>query len=634
LLQSACLSRLLRRCCRRPDGCLIVVVSGILFACQSPDAGPGESAHADVSVLGALTTAAAFGVDAKQGITEQSPHKIVLNQVGYYQTGPKVALVTYPKSTITGNWQIEHARRGDIILKGRLASSRKDSLTGLNVADVDFSSLTLPGRYRLAVAGTRSLEFSVSVDPYRALLTDLWRSFYLQRCGVEIDDPVTGIARPACHVNDADYAHADLAFASHAHDQTTGGWHDAGDYGKYVATAAVSITEILSRYEQFPVALSATVLNIPESGNNLPDVLDEMKVGLDWLLSMQRADGALYRKLSGKAWPKLVPPEEDTQSRYLFGPSTSDTAKAIASFAIAARTFMASDQVAARNYLAAARLGWHFLSQQPDMLFDYREGDDSGSGPYRANDTDVESSLRHDRDDRLAAAIELYLATGDAQFINTIHATLPDHTLRLFEWKDPATQSLVNFYWHPRSQSHATLRTIIKSKLLARATEAMERASTNSWRVANTRFIWGSNKMAAEEGVLLVQAWRLTGDVTYRDAAIDQLDYLLGRNPNHQSYVTGEAAGQRSVQNVAHIYVRATGTKIPGLLVGGPNIKAQAKIAPADRGPMSYIDDARSYATNEYAIDYTSALIALLVDLKEAQTPLYSGAARFSGLSL
>jgi len=610
-----------------------------LFGCQSPvtdPTDPDESSQTDVAVVESLTTASreTAGVEASTGVANAIAHQIVLNQVGFYQSGPKIALLTHPQSATTGDWQIVRVQNGDVVLEGRLASPNRDPMTGLYVIDVDFSSLTEPGQYQLAAAGSRSLEFAVSVDPYQPLLTDLWRSFYLQRCGVDIDDIVTGIARPACHLNDAEYAHADLAFHDHAHDETTGGWHDAGDYGKYVATTAVTITELLSRYEQFPTTVGARTLNIPESGNVIPDVLDEMKIGLNWLLSMQRSDGALYRKLSGKAWPKLVPPDEDTQPRFLYGPSTPDTAKATATFAIAARTFARTDPVAAGRFLEAARSGWHYLSQQPDMLFDYRDGDDSGSGPYRANDTDVESSLRHDRDDRLAAAIELYLSTGDVVFVETIRETLVDHRLRLYEWKDPATQSLINFYWHPGSQPHSALRTVIKSKLLVRAAEALKRASANAWRVANTRFVWGSNKMAAAEGVLLMQGWRLTGDSNYRNTAIDQLDYLLGRNPNHQSYVTGKAAGQRSVRDIAHIYVRATGNQIPGLLVGGPNVRAQAKIAPADRGPMSYIDDARSYATNEYAIDYTSALIALLVDLEHAQMSLYSGNARLSSNTL
>jgi len=120
--------------------------------------------------------------------------------------------------------------------------------------------------------------------------------------------------------------------------------------------------------------------------------------------------------------------------------------------------------------------------------------------------------------------------------------------------------------------------------------------------------------MAAQEGVLLLYAASITQRQAFRQAAADQLHYLLGRNPVDQSFVTG--AGTRSVENIAHIYVRATGKQVPGLLVGGPNELAQAKIAPRNRGPLSYADDARSYATNEYAIDYTSALIALLVDLK------------------
>jgi endoglucanase len=127
---------------------------------------------------------------------------------------------------------------------------------------------------------------------------------------------------------------------------------------------------------------------------------------------------------------------------------------------------------------------------------------------------------------------------------------------------------------------------------------------------ANRRIIWGSNKMAAEEGILLFHAYELTGRRSYLEGAAAQAGYLLGMNPFCKSFVTG--IGANPVANVSHLFARAIGRDIPGLLVGGPNEQAQAGIAPMNRGLRSYVDDARSYATNEYAIDYNASLITLL----------------------
>ena len=92
-----------------------------------------------------------------------------------------------------------------------------------------------------------------------------------------------------------------------------------------------------------------------------------------------------------------------------------------------------------------------------------------------------------------------------------------------------------------------------------------------------------------------------------------QLDYLLGANPHGQTFVSG--VGERPVRHVSHIFARAIGQDIPGLFVGGANEAAQAGKAPKNLGLLSYIDDAASYATNEYAIDYNAALIGLVVQL-------------------
>jgi endoglucanase len=125
--------------------------------------------------------------------------------------------------------------------------------------------------------------------------------------------------------------------------------------------------------------------------------------------------------------------------------------------------------------------------------------------------------------------------------------------------------------------------------------------------------------MTLEEGVLLAFAYKRERDPSLLRAAQQQLDFVLGVNPFGLSFVTG--VGERAVQHPAHLFGRALGLTIPGLMVGGPNAGAQDRIAPAGQGILSYVDDDRAYSVNEYAIDYNAALIGLVVTLSAATGP-------------
>jgi endoglucanase len=383
------------------------------------------------------------------------------------------------------------------------------------------------------------------------------------------------------------------------------------DYGKYVATTAVTTGRLLSLYETYPDRFPDWQLTIPESGNGIPDLLDEMRVGLDWLLTMQRADGAIYRKLSGKNWPSIVAPDADNQPRYLYGISTPETAKVAAVMAIAARTYVPWQPQAAAQYLAASKRAWTYLQQHPQMQVDWVNGDDSGSGKYLASEIDTEPSLNVDTDDRLWAAAELFITTKEGEFDRYFRELSPKFDYALFEWKDPSPLAMLDYLNAFKMSAVSPIKAEITAKIIQRADAIMARVNSSGYRLANHRFIWGSNKMTASEGITLLFAYQAIDKPLYRQAAIEQIDYLLGRNHFNQTFVTG--VGSHPVRQTNHIFARARNITIPGLLVGGANDAAQDGIAPKHRGILSYLDDERSHATNEYAIDYNAELIALMV---------------------
>ncbi|NEZ64689.1 glycosyl hydrolase family 5 [Leptolyngbyaceae cyanobacterium CCMR0082] len=534
--------------------------------------------------------------------------KVLLNQVGYYPQWLKVAFISSPlKGTPIQLINLDNQQVVELDLSEPVQSER---LSGDVLQPVDFSHIQQPGKYIVRAGSAESAPFSISDNAYQTTLISLLRSYYLQRCGVILDDPITGLYHAPCHLHDHNLAHADTLHQVNDKINATGGWHDAGDYGKYVATTATTVARILSLYEQHPSLFWDGQLTIPESGNGIPDVLDEMKFGLDWMLRMQRSDGAVYRKLSGSEWPIGMAPDEDAQTRYIYGISTPETGKLAGAMAMAARVFESFDVNLADQYQASADLAWQYLEGQPTMQVDWYEGDDSGSGKYLASDIDREESLKTDLDDRFWAAVELYISTGNKKYQQYLETHLLEITYTLFEWKDLSPLALVDYRLQKRQPSSSELNAIIDQKLLTKADEILTRVENNGYRLANHRFIWGSNKLAAEEGITLAYAYQISQEQRYQYAALDQLHFLLGRNPFNQTFVTG--VGANPVRHVNHLFARAKGLLIPGLVVGGPNSDAQDNIAPKGLGILSYLDDEKSYATNEYAIDYNASLIGLI----------------------
>jgi endoglucanase len=534
-------------------------------------------------------------------------HRIVANQLGFSFASVKRALLVGPPLD-GSSAEIINLATGATTLRVPLGPPLRDMDSGDVLRVIDFSPLAVSGNYRVRVEDIVSLPFPVADAPYANLQALLLDAFALQRCGVAVRDAASGIDHPPCHVHDGvlrrpDAEHPFGAATIHA----AGGWHDAGDFGKYVATTAVSLGRMLS----------LMVFAAP-TGVSLPQLRAECRVGLEWLLTMQRADGAFYRKLSGARWPAPIRPELDDQPRFVYGISSADSAKAAAALALAGRTFASTEPADAERYLLSAQRAWSWLAHNPRTFTDWQVDDDAGSGKYMLSRIDRETSLTTDEDDRLWAAAELLLATGDPVYEQWLHAhPLYLGVFDLFEWKNPASLGVAHLIFAPGGSP--SLKEPMRVALLRRADELVRTVNAGGWRLANTRLVWGSNKMAAEEGVTLVYAFLATGRRAYLDAAQDQVDFLLGRNPFGLVFVTG--AGGNHVSHPAHLYSRAANLAIPGLFVGGANEDAQDSIAPARRRLRSYIDDDRSYATNEFAIDYNASLIGLIGMLEHARMP-------------
>jgi endoglucanase len=552
--------------------------------------------------------------------SETASGAIKVNQVGYLPNAPKLAMVTEARAT--GVYSVRRTSDGGEVFSGRLGDAVQDPDSGDTVRLADFSALTQTGTFEVDVAGVgRSHAFGVAPDVYAEAFYLAARAFYGQRCGTAVDLAPThpGYAHPACHVAGTPNPDAQMHSSSGARGSRDGrrGWHDAGDYGKYIVNSGIATAELLWAYELYPSRVGGVRLDIPESGDDVPDLLDEARWNLDWMLKMQDEDGGVWHKLTSERFGGFVMPHlDDGGPRYVIGTgaapfkSSCATADLAAVMAIAARVYRPFDASFSRTALAAAEAAWGWLSRFPNVTFHNCCG--VATGEYGDGDC---------ADERLWAAAELHRTTGVAAYGTAFVASQAAFQPAIDDGAPQAWPSLRNLAMLAYSQSARPsdegVRGRIRADLLAAADAITARTAGHAYRVSlqPTDYVWGSNGVAANYGVLLMIAGAVHADDRYTAAAIENLHYLLGRNTFGLSWVTG--LGDRPFERPHH---RPSGADTnarpwPGMLSGGPNryggdpvIDALPAAPPARR----YRDDQASYASNEIAINWNAPLVFVL----------------------
>ena len=566
-----------------------------------------------------LTGLAAFA-DAKRLEADglSGPPGAVFNQVGYLPGARKVATVPAPHAAGTG-FQILPEFGKTPVFTGTLGTPVEDAASGDRVAVADFSGLTVPGTYRLAVDGRNSALFSVASDVYRDPLRLAMRSFYGQRCGCAVDLG-EGYSHAACHAAGAYHATSGRSGLVANH----GGWHDAGDYGRYVVNSGITVGTLLWAWELYPQALHGLRLQIPESNGKTPDYLAEIRWNLEWMLSLQDQDGGVWHKQTSEKFCGFVMPDQDTMVSYVIGTgtepykSTCATADLASVAAIAARCYGPYDAEFAGRCLAAAKAAWSWAIAHPSVVFANPKGIETGA-----------YDDKHCEDEMLWASAELWRTTGEAQYEQAFlkgGAALPAKSSPWVpSWSGVAPMA----YWSwllaetmdGRKTTDAARAGPLKEEILQRTmTEAqtlLGRAATSGYgtTLALEDYIWGSNSVAANQSLLLLIAHRLQPDAKLFEAALGNLHYLLGRNCFGVSWVT--QVGSQPFEHPHHRPSIADGIAKPwpGLLSGGPNAHPSdpAAMKVPKQGPMRmWKDDEQAFSMNEVAINWNAPLVFLL----------------------
>lgn len=570
--------------------------------------------------------------------------KVRVNQVGYL---PGLAKIATYKTTATQplEWQLVDAG-GAVVANGQTKPFGEDKAAGEQLHTIDFSSFTAPGQgYKLKVGADESYPFAVGKDIYKKLKYDALAYFYHNRSGIEIRADLVGEqwARPAGHLGDkkvrcAPESELQGSFKQFACDyelDVSGGWYDAGDHGKYVVNGGISLWTLLNQYETLKhlrktlADFGDSKLKVPEAGNGAPDLLDEARWEMEWLLRMQVPAGKphagmVHHKIHSNKWtPIPTRPDQDEVPRYLRPVGTAATLNLVGAAAQAARIWKSIDPAFSAKCLKAAEVGWAAAKKEPNIV---AEGMVEGGGAY--GDSTFE-------DEWYWAAAELFITTGKAAY-KAEFEKLPHHQrmpinagggTASMSWDQLSALGKISLSVVPNKLSKAEVEEQ-RRQIIGAADQYLAFIEKRGYRVpvsSDKESPWGSNSFVLNNMVVMGLAYDFTKDKKYANGVVEAMDYILGRNPNVQSYVSGH--GSRPLQNPHHrFWARQKDPNFPpvppGAVSGGPNSSLQDPYAkeaglPGCPPQKCFIDHIESWSTNEITINWNAPFAWALAFLDE-----------------
>jgi endoglucanase len=536
---------------------------------------------------------------------------VKVDQAGYLPKAPKVAIVT----ANTDSFVVKTVADGKTVFTGKLSAEVADKDSGDKIRVADFSTLTYPGDYYVEVPGAgRSYKFSIKPDVYARPYYMAMLGFYGQRCGTDVDlgPEFPEYKHPACHKDGRFHPTS----GREGERPNIGGWHDAGDYGRYVVNSGITTGTILWTYEMFGPKVEKVALHIPEHGNGTPDILSEARWNIEWMLKMQDDDGGAWFKQTTERFSGFIDPDEDKATSLVIGSgvapykTTCGTADLSAVAAIAARLYKPFDASFADKNLKAAKLGFEWAVKNPHYYFKNPQGIQSGE--YPDNDCG---------DEILWAAAELWRTTGEQSynkyFVENNAKYRKDLKAPADNWSQEAPMAFFTYAMSKQKSADAATVAEVKKLIAANADQIVAQTNANPYRnsLKTADYIWGSTSIAANYSVHLLVANYIKPNPAYVEASLDNLHYILGRNPFALSYVT--QVGENAMKHPHHRPSHDT-SKLPwpGLLSGGPNANRQdvlTKALPPDTPPAKmFVDELGSYASNEIAINWQAVLVFTL----------------------
>ncbi len=527
----------------------------------------------------------------------RTPFGIYVNQAGYRPENTKVAAIPFECS------EFEITDGENAVFSGKTVSRGYDINSGDNIWTADFSALKKQGKYRVRANGKLSAEFEITDEVYKPVLNDVLKAFYYLRCGSGLDEKYAGVYKHSpCHNGQAIFWENKTITAD-----VSGGWHDAGDYGRYVTAGACAVAHLLYAYRMFP-KIKEIKMNIPESGNGTPDILNECRWELEWIMKMQREDGGVYHKVTTAIHAPFVMPEDDKEQLYLFAVSSMAVADTAAICALASGIFAAFDKDFSGRLRKTAERSYNWLENNPDFIgFKNPEGCNTGSyGEWE------------DRSNRCWAAIELYILTGEEKYNKDFRELLKEGFSRTgLGYGDVGGFAALSYILYEGEKDNFICEGM-KNDYIAEAKRLKAVADECGYSVAMSEqdYHWGSNMDALKHGMIFSIVDYFTGNNEYRSYTERLADYVLGYNGLGISYITGTGEYRCNYPHLRPAHADGVEECIPGMVSGGPNRTpndpdAKALI-PEGTPPMKcFADDVGCYSLNEITIYWNSPAVFL-----------------------
>lgn len=564
---------------------------------------------------------------------------ISVNQIAYGKNDSKISVM---KDGISGECFLCDTDSDKVVFSAKASEKKLDATNGIYVTHFDFSEYTETGKYYIATEKGISYPFEISEKPYEKVTDAMIKALFYQRCGMDLEEKYAGeYSHKACH----NYPAFDVTEPSRVFEDVSGGWHDAGDYGKYITPANQTVFNMMYIYELFENGCSKD-LNIPESGNGIPDILNEAKYELDWMLKMQEEDGGVHHKVCSSEFAGNVLPADDKIENdfNIENPRLQDYLKEhpeidleflkshltmsqvtltatggfSASMAIASRVYKKFYPEWSEKCLNAAKKAFDYAYNHIDEHENFKAVYPAGGGDY--GDLCCVDEIYW-------GAAELFRTTGDKQY--------EDKFKELYGRKFSKTAFGAynqgghgSFAYCLSENADPEFKAKVLKDIIDGAEAALAVYNRNAYlnclndgvNASENEYYWGSNAALTNKLGNMISAGYLLKTGKYDQAIRDSVSYLFGRNYNSVCYVTG--FGTKTIKNPHHRPSIFDGIEapIPGFIAGGPNdrkwqrpstIKGvrQSEGIDWDNMPPAgcYIDWEWNWTTNEITIYWNSS---------------------------
>ncbi len=575
----------------------------------------------------ASSSISSSGSSSSSPITAVISEFIVVDQFGYLPDAQKIAVIRDPQTgydavksfTPGATYQLINLATNEVVLSAapsRWNQGETDTSSGDKAWWFDFSSITTSGNYAVVdnTNNLRSPDFKIDANVYKPVLKEAFRTFFYQRAGFPKQEPyadaawVDSASHLAAGQDSEARLYSDKTNAATAKD-LSGGWYDAGDYNKYTTWAADYVLTLLHAYIENPAAWGDD-FNIPESDNGIPDIIDEVKWGLDWLKKMQDATGnnsvlsivGLSHNI-GTNGPIASPPSTATTPSYYGTASTNATMSTAAAFAFASKVLGEQNNAGLTSYAndlkTRAEAAWTWAVANPDVTF--FNNDESrqpgsanlGAGQQEPIDWNTGTASTKDRaTKKRMAAVYLYAATGGASYKSHLEADYVNADLKTFSDSFREMENTALLYYASLAGVTPSVATDINTWFK----NAMN--SSDNWQAMTAKkdpyfayinyYGWGSNSTKSAKGSMFMDLieFNITGfDTTAaKNSALTYVNYLHGVNPQGKVYLSNMygLGVYNSVNEFYHTWFTDGSAKwdkvstsiygpAPGFLVGGPN---------------------------------------------------------------